>query len=221
MIQDAREFTARSVEEAAQLAGMEPSVWAAVEEIRQTHQKDLAKVPVDVLTAIEVRLRLDVVPFPDLLWKYSVDAAVIPDFSGIYVDKQSYNFLEGRPVWEFNRLRFSMAHELGHIVLHRKLVGELKFGTVDDFWSWMRKYDENKGTLEWEANEFAERLLVPIERLKADFDAFTNEIKGQFPSWWTDINLREALTVKLGEKYGVHKDVIACRLDRENFWPTP
>ena len=32
MIQDVREFTAHSVEEAAQLAGMEPSVWAAVED---------------------------------------------------------------------------------------------------------------------------------------------------------------------------------------------
>lgn len=31
MVQDVREFMARSVEEAAQLAGMEPSVWAAVE----------------------------------------------------------------------------------------------------------------------------------------------------------------------------------------------
>jgi hypothetical protein len=32
MIQDVREFTAHSVEEAAQLAGMEPSIWAAVED---------------------------------------------------------------------------------------------------------------------------------------------------------------------------------------------
>ena len=32
MIQDVREFTAHSVEEAAQLAGMEPSVWEGVED---------------------------------------------------------------------------------------------------------------------------------------------------------------------------------------------
>jgi Helix-turn-helix domain len=32
MIQDVREFTAHSVEEAAQLAGMEPSEWAALED---------------------------------------------------------------------------------------------------------------------------------------------------------------------------------------------
>jgi hypothetical protein len=32
MIQDVREFTARSVEESAQLAGMESSEWAALED---------------------------------------------------------------------------------------------------------------------------------------------------------------------------------------------
>jgi hypothetical protein len=32
MVQDVREFVGRSVEEAAQLAGMEPSAWAAVED---------------------------------------------------------------------------------------------------------------------------------------------------------------------------------------------
>ena len=64
-------------------------VWAAVEEFRQKHEKDLGKIPIDVLTAIEVRLRLDVIPFPDLLVKYSADAAVMSDFSGIYVDEQS------------------------------------------------------------------------------------------------------------------------------------
>jgi len=196
-------------------------VWAAVEEIRQQHWKDLGKVPADVLTAIEVRLRLDVIPFPNLLRKYSADAAVMPDFSGIYVDEQSYKFLEGQPLWQFNRLRFSLAHELGHIVLHRKLAGDLKFKTLEDFRHWTRQYEESRYMLEWEANEFAGRLLVPVERLKLDFDKFTSEVQDRFPAWWTNTNLRDALATKLAEEYGVHKDVIACRFDREDFWPTP
>lgn len=197
------------------------NVWAAVEEFRQNHEKDLRTIPVDVLTAIEVRLRLDVIPFPNLLDKYSVDAAVMPDFSGIYVDQQSYKFLEGQPVWRFNRLRFSLAHELGHIILHRDLAVELKFRTLEDFRNWTRRYQASRYTLEWEANEFGGRLLVPVERLKADFDTFVSEIQKQFPTWWTNANLREAFTDKLAQVYGVHKDVIACRLDREEFWPTP
>ena len=196
-------------------------IWAAAEELRQQHGKDLGNVPVDVLTTIEVRLRLDVVPFENLLTKYSVDAALMQDFSGIYVDKASYRYLEGRPLYEFNRLRFSLAHELGHCILHRKLTGESKFKTLDDFRNWMKSYNDARYSLEWEANEFAGRLLVPVDRLKTDFDAFTKEVEAQFPAWWTNSNLRDALTQKLGEFYGVHGDVIACRLDREEFWPMP
>jgi len=196
-------------------------VWAAVESLRQRHVKDLGKVPVDVLTAIEVRLRLDVIPFPNLFSKYSVDAAVTPDFAGIYVDESSYCFLEGRPPWQFNRLRFSLAHELGHIVLHRERAGDLKFRTLEDFRDWMRQYNQSRYSLEWEANEFAGRLLVPIERLQEDFDQFAARTQEQFPAWWTNANLRESLCGQLGEIYGVHKDVISCRLDREELWPTP
>lgn len=183
-------------------------IWESVERFRQKHLRDLGKVPVDVLTVIEVRLRLDVIPFDRLLEKYSVDAAVMPDFSGIYVDKRSYRFLEGQPPWQFNRLRFSLAHELGHILLHREKAGDLSFKTLEDYWAWMRRYNESRYGLEWEANEFAGRLLIPPERLKTDFDAFV-------------LGAREALGSQLGETYGVHKDVISCRLDREELWPNP
>lgn len=196
-------------------------IWESVERFRQKHLRDLGKVPVDVLTVIEVRLRLDVIPFDRLLEKYSVDAAVMPDFSGIYVDKRSYRFLEGQPPWQFNRLRFSLAHELGHILLHREKAGDLSFKTLEDYWAWMRRYNESRYGLEWEANEFAGRLLIPPERLKTDFDAFVLGVCKSFPAWWTNSNLREALGSQLGETYGVHKDVISCRLDREELWPNP
>jgi Zn-dependent peptidase ImmA (M78 family) len=84
----------------------------------------------------------------------------------------------------------------------------------------MQQYQASRHNLEWEANEFAGRLLVSVERLKADFDAFVGQIKTQFPTWWANNHLREALADLLAEVYGVHKDVIACRLDREEFLPT-
>ncbi|MEI6343667.1 MAG: ImmA/IrrE family metallo-endopeptidase [Verrucomicrobiota bacterium] len=119
-------------------------IWESVEQFRQKHLGDLGKVPVDVLTVIEVRLRLDVIPFDRLFEKYSVDAAVLPDFSGIYVDKRSYRFLEGQPPWLFNRLRFSLAHELGHILLHREKAGDLRFKALEDYRAWMRRYEASR-----------------------------------------------------------------------------
>jgi Zn-dependent peptidase ImmA (M78 family) len=196
-------------------------VWSAVEEFRAQYSIELGTLPVDVLTVIELRLKLDVIPFPDLFQKYSVDAAVLPDFSGIYVDERSYRFLEGKPIWLFNRLRFSLAHELGHIILHRDLVKDLKFTSLQVFRDWTQRCQQSRFSLEWEANEFGGRLLVPIDRLRKDFDTFVTRIQDQFPAWWTNSDLRSALADQLGEDYGVHKDVVSCRLDREDLWPSP
>lgn len=93
-----------------------------------------------------MQLRLDVIPFPDLLKKYSVDAAIVPDFSGIYVDKESYVYLEGQPISRFNRLRFSLAHELGHIVMHREMAPKHGFLSLDEFWAWTLSYNAQRVT---------------------------------------------------------------------------
>ena len=86
----------------------------------------------------------------------------------------------------------------------------------------------------WEAvEEFREQHLadvgaLPVDvltvielRLKRDFDTFVAGFQNQFPAWWTNTDLRNALADQLGENYGVHKDVIKCRLDREELWPSP
>jgi Zn-dependent peptidase ImmA (M78 family) len=74
--------------------------------------------------------------------------------------------------------------------------------------------------LEWEANEFGGRLLVPMDHLKADFDLFVSGVQKEHPSWWTNLTLREVLTKQLCEKYAVHESVISCRLDKEELWPS-
>jgi Zn-dependent peptidase ImmA (M78 family) len=107
-------------------------VWDAVETFRRQY---LVKVggmlPVDVFSVVELELRLDVIPFDDLLAKYRIDAALTQDFTGIYVDAESYVFWEKDPVWKQNRLRFTVAHELGHWVLHRDYAANLKFASFD------------------------------------------------------------------------------------------
>ena len=43
------------------------------------------------------------------------------DFTGIYVDSETYELIDRAPEWKLNRLRFSLAHEIGHLFLHREL----------------------------------------------------------------------------------------------------
>ena len=69
-------------------------------------------------------------------------------------------------MWKQNRLRFSVAHEGGHYILHREIAASLSFKSFDDFTRWTRPRGGQKYSLEQAANEFAGRLLVLVPRLE-------------------------------------------------------
>lgn len=116
-----------------------------VETFRQEYLTgELARLPVDVFTLVELKLRLDVIPFDDLFAKYESEQA---------------------------------------------------------------------------ANEFAGRLLVPVERLQEFFDEFAGEFDTRFPRWRTHAATREMFADTVAPRFGVNSQVIAVRLDREGIWP--
>jgi Zn-dependent peptidase ImmA (M78 family) len=140
-------------------------VWKRVEEFRQKHLAgSIDSLPVDVFTLTEIELQLNMIPFHDLFSKYGIDAALGQDFSGILVDAETYVMFEKGPIWKQNRLRFSVAHELGHYELHRELAEQQRFQNFEQFFRWIRTSEGQKGVLEKAANEFAGRLLVPRDR---------------------------------------------------------
>jgi Zn-dependent peptidase ImmA (M78 family) len=197
-------------------------LWDAVERFRATYLGPRGnQLPVDVFTLVELDLKLDVIPFDDLAAKYRVDAALTQDFSGMYVDAESYVFWEKGPVWKQNRLRFTVAHELGHYVLHRELLGEVKFTSFEQFAAYFKADDGPRYVLEQEANEFAGRLLVPIERLREHYDRFALQITDIMPNWHASEDLRSKFAETVGPRFGVHAQAILTRLDREGLWPSP
>jgi len=143
------------------------AVWEKAEAFRDQYLTgELSRLPVDVFTLAELELKLDVIPFHDLAAKFQSEAAISLDFSGLYVDAETYVYLEKGPAWKLKRLRFSVAHELGHYVLHRDKVPPGGFASFQDFADWTQSNGGFKYTFEQEANEFAGRLLVPVDRLQ-------------------------------------------------------
>ena len=75
------------------------------------------------------------------------------------------------------RQRFTISHEIGHIILHHK-VGEGDFRQVD-----YRKMNNSYNHREWEADAFAAALLMPKDKaisvwnLLEDVDDFANSFK--------------------------------------------
>jgi Zn-dependent peptidase ImmA (M78 family) len=72
--------------------------------------------------------------------------------------------------------------------------------------------------VEQEANEFAGRLLVPLERLRNFYDDFADAMNASGIAFRQDDGMRERFADNVAPKFGVHRQVISTRLDRENLW---
>ena len=193
------------------------NTWLKAEQLRATHfPPPKNTIPVDVLWLVELGLGLDIIPFDDLYAKYKVDAAIAPDHKGLYVDAESYILWEQGPMWKQNRLRFTVAHELGHLMLHEPP----KFASIDSYLDYLKTPWTGKYTQEQEANEFAGRLLVPIDKLRNYFDEFALRIQQLIPDWKDSQDLRIKFARQVAPKFAVHEDALLTRLSRERLWTT-
>ena len=193
-------------------------LWKQVEEIRSQYWPE-GTVPVDIEKIVEIRLRLLPDPVHGLLSQLDMDAYLKVDRSGIVVDYDCYMNAKFA-----NRMRFSFAHELGHYFLHCDIYAQLDINTPEDWKEFTNNLPESEyGKFEWQANEFAGRLLVPYDMLKSEVDKVYETI--QKNSDLRDYLNRDHDAVLSGvaptlhKKFGVSEDVIKYRVRREGLWP--
>lgn len=118
------------------------------------------KIPVGVEEIIEIKLKIKIIPIPNLFELCSVDSQISSDFLSIIVDQVSYENNES------NRIYFSLAHELGHYILHKDLFSSFKIESVEDIMAFINNISEKQYFfLETQANKFASQFLMPREIL--------------------------------------------------------
>lgn len=116
-------------------------------------------LPIPIEEIIEFQFGLDIIPIPGLQRIIEVDAFLSQDLKTIAVDEAVYN---GRQ----RRYRFSLAHELGHLVLHKDIYKELSSNSIVDWKKNIQRLpDKEYSLLEWQAQNFAGLLLIPPEEL--------------------------------------------------------
>ena len=148
------------------------SLWDIADETRAKYWPE-SKLPVNTEEIVEFRLRLNIEPLKYLLSTIDIDAYLKRDLSGIVVDYDCY--MNDKFA---NRMRFSFAHELGHFFLHKELY--IKFGiTSPEEWKdFILNVPENEyRSFEWQANEFAGRLLVPYPGLERQIEKMGGILK--------------------------------------------
>jgi len=124
-------------------------------------------IPVDVELLAE-RLGLTLTPIPGLSKLAGQEAFLTGSLDEIILEDDSNYF----------RTRFSIAHELGHFILHSEQIKSLRAVSYDE---WKQTILEMPASIwsraEIQAHEFAARLLVPTEHLIGEIKKFEKELK--------------------------------------------
>jgi hypothetical protein len=186
-------------------------IWREADGFRERYWQS-GTIPVDVLTIAEFELGLEIRPVSRLREEEDIDALLLGDWQTLMVDQRHY--MDDRYL---SRLRFSVAHELGHYVLHRSIFEQIPRRSIEE---WVRFTlnlpDKEYGLLEYHAYEFAGRFLVPYAQLASEFELAVSQVErsGLKRSELRDERHIGYLAKPIAAKFAVSGEVIERRL-----WP--
>jgi Zn-dependent peptidase ImmA (M78 family) len=181
---------------------------------------DVFPVPVELIVE---RQGIDIFPLVGLRQNYDIDGFTSADRKMIYVDEWSSKWLE-------NRYRFTLAHELGHVILHGDLL-DSHSSSVKSLEQWLhlrQSIDEASWRrFEWQANYFAGHLLVPSKALGQQYSRVLPGTRQRVeealrqgfrksavigPAW-------DSLVEEIASYFQVSEPVVRIRLAKEEFSP--
>ena len=147
--------------------------WSSRDEIRSQAERILNEhhpsrtLPIPVDNIVDVKLNFDIVTIHGLKRNFDWDGFLAIGSDEIYVDE----FIYENSNYE-TRYRFTLAHELGHIVLHRDVFEAVKitsFAVYKEFDGSLKQWQKHR--MDSEANQFAAYLLIPDDQLATAFAA--------------------------------------------------
>lgn len=119
------------------------------------------------------------------------------------------------------RYRFSLAHEVGHWVLHADIFRQLH---IDSIVEWKHVIttlipEREYGYLEFHGSSFAGLVLVPPKELRqAFFDCVEEGQKQGIDFDETETGAREAVEAPIARIFDVSPEVIGRRVKYDKLW---
>lgn len=185
-------------------------------------------VPIGIEEIIEFGLKMDIIPLPGLKRMFKergldADACLSSDLSSIRVDQFISEQRE-------NRYRFTLAHEIGHRILHCGLYEESSFDTSEEWATVIARIPAKTwDDFEKQADEFAGRLLVPHSVLEREFryqqDEATELILEDYPgldkisSHLYQDRVKNKIIETLADLFVVSETVVKIRLQKDHLIP--
>lgn len=122
--------------------------------LHEYHPTYLCPIPIEEIA--EVKLGLFILPVKNLETKCEIDGSISRDFKTILIDEKVY-------LHQDDRARFTLAHEVGHYVLHKSLFEKNhSIITIEDFVDFQNSLSyKDWQRIEIQAYRFAEEILFP------------------------------------------------------------
>lgn len=161
------------------------------------HHSDFS-IPIPIEKILNQKLKVKLVPLADLKKDFGIDGCLARDLTQVYVDMDLMMNAEFRT-------RFTIAHEIGHLVLHKDYILACKPKDASN-WKQIVMNDKSWGRMEFQAHQFSACCLIPTEKLKA----FVSEGKYEQAS--------ENLVRAVAMKFHVSDDVARRRLTKSGLF---
>jgi Zn-dependent peptidase ImmA (M78 family) len=169
-------------------------------------------IPVPIEKIIEIDLNISLIPIPGLLEAFNTDGFISNDFKSISIDLNIFYNIE-------TRSRFTLTHEIGHMILHRPIWEGLFFSNITE-WKQMESSFSTKQYqyLEGQANKFAGLVLAPSPHLNEKFKEAKEKVLKSGFELDADPDLFYGYIRRfLAQEFFVSEDTIRFRLDYENL----
>jgi Zn-dependent peptidase ImmA (M78 family) len=175
-------------------------------------------LPVPIEELLDIELGVHLIPFPNLTRTREINACLSNNLKSIFVDEYLFYNLE-KP------LRFTLAHEYGHIVLHTDIYAKHKPKDQADWVEFIKDISEvDRSILEYEANNFAGLFLVPEKHLQKLFADSVEKYKTHFlkrckglPKYLVSKTFAKYLAEQLSPKFLVTPEVIEIRAQKNGL----
>lgn len=171
-------------------------------------------LPVPIEEILEFKLKISLILLPGLRDRIEIEGFLSSDFTKIYIDEWAYT----------NRLfrtRFTIAHEIGHSILHKDLYSMAKFDSAEEWKDFISCIDPREYSFfELHARDFAGLILVPTDKLYEGIDEaielYKNEGYDPKDLFSNEMAIKYVSTF-LSRKFEVSSIVIENRIRKEGL----
>lgn len=179
------------------------------------HYHPSRALPIPIEHIIDNKLTIDIVPIPGLLnllkQVSSLAGFISGDLKILYVDEYVYRSVP-------NMYRFTLAHEIGHAILHRNVFKGRQIDGADEWIAFMMSLQEDDYSYKWyemQANNFAGLVLVPENRLEESLRKTIKSLRHKIEQARKRLQnsemIWEYLSEAIADEFGVSAPVIDMR----------